>query len=203
MSVEETDGEVASGAESPEAGPPTEAVTKQVTDEAAPVEPGEAAEEEPLVRAERERDEYLDLAQRTKADFDNYRKRVAGETEAAVARGRTEMAEGVISCLDNLERVMTAEGLTPSAALDGSLPEDSPIAVQGVVVAYRDLTSALTRVGIEGFDPAGERFDPNLHEAIQAVEGEGIEAGVVVEVLQRGYRNGDQVIRAARVVVGR
>ena len=199
MSDEETtpvEGEETSGAESPEA-PPTDAPEADVQ-----AEP-EVAEEDPLARAERERDEYLDLAQRTRADFDNYRRRVAGETEAAVARGRSEMAEGVIACLDNIERVLTAEGLSPTTALEGGLPEDSSIALQGVVVAYRDLTAALGRVGIEGFDPAGEQFDPNLHEAIQAVEGDGIETGAVVEVLQRGYRNGDQVIRAARVVVGR
>lgn len=199
MGVEDgtpAEGEVVSGEESPETvAPPEPEATEPVGDE--------PAGEEPLARAERERDEYLDLAQRTKADFDNYRKRASGELEAAVARGRLEMAGGVIACLDNLERVMTAEGLAPSIAIEGGLPEDSPVSLQGVVVAYRDLTSALGQVGIEGFDPAGEDFDPNLHEAIQAIEGEGIESGQVVEVLQRGYRNGDHVIRAARVVVGR
>ena len=205
MSTEERDpaeGEAVSGAEAPETGSsPESEPTEPVAEDAVGAE--QTADEDPLTRAERERDEYLDLAQRTRADFDNYRRRVSGETEAAVSRGRLEMAEGVITCLDNLERVMTAEGLTPATALDEGLPEDSPIALQGVVVAYRDLTSALGRVGIDGFDPQGEQFDPNLHEAIQAIEGEGIESGSVVEVLQRGYRNGDQVIRAARVVVGR
>lgn len=207
MSVEErnpAEGEAVSGEEFPEAPAPADAEpTERVDDVAAVEEESEAVEEDPLARVERERDEYLDLAQRTKADFDNYRRRVAGETAGAVARGRVEMAEGVIACLDNLERVMTAEGLTPSDALAGGLAEDSPIALQGVVVAYRDLNAALGRVGIEGFDPAGDQFDPNLHEAIQAIEGDGVESGSVVEVLQRGYRNDDQVIRAARVVVGR
>jgi molecular chaperone GrpE len=204
MGIEEdtpAEGEVVSGAEAPEATAPAGPEPTEPTDEA-PVDP-EPVEEDPLSRAERERDEYLDLAQRTRADFDNYRKRVAGETDAAVTRGRLEMAEGVIACLDNLERVMTAEGLNPSIALGEGLPDDSAISLQGVVVAYRDLNSALSRVGVEVFDPSGEQFDPNLHEAIQAVEGDGIEPGSVVEVLQRGYRSGDQVIRAARVVVGR
>lgn len=204
MGVEEDtplEGEFVSGEESPEA---AVAPDPESPDESGDAPVGaEPAEEEPLARAERERDEYLDLAQRTKADFDNYRKRVSAEIETAAARGRFEMAEGVIACLDNLERVLDAEGLDPSVAVEGGLPEGSPVSLQGVVVAYRDLTSALGQVGIERFDPSGEAFDPNLHEAVQAVEGEGIEAGQVVEVLQRGYRNGDQVVRAARVVVGR
>ncbi|MBU3691481.1 MAG: nucleotide exchange factor GrpE [Solirubrobacterales bacterium] len=177
MGVEERDpsdiqgeGEAVSGAEAPETGSPAdpEAATEPAPEDAG--QPVEEVEEDPLARVERERDEYLELAQRTRADLDNYRKRVAGETAAALARGRTEMAEGVIACIDNLERVMAAEGLSPSVALEGGLPEDSPVAVQGVVVAYRDLTDALGRVGIEGFDPTGESFDPNLHEAIQAIE---------------------------------
>ena len=200
MGVEEgtpPEGEFVSGEESPEAA--------AIPDPEPPVDSGETGteEEDPLARVERERDEYLDLAQRTRADFDNYRKRVSGEVEAAVARGRFEMAAGVIACLDNLERVLDAEGLGPSVVTEGGLPEGSPISLQGVVVAYRDLNAALAQVGIEGFDPSGDDFDPNLHEAIQAVEEEGGEAGKVVEVLQRGYRNGDQVVRAARVVVSR
>ena len=75
------------------------------------------------------------------------------------------------------------------------------MSLQGVIVAYRDLHSTLRQVKVEAFDPAGEAFDPNLHEALQAIPTEGVEPGVVVEVMQRGYRAGEQVIRPARVVV--
>jgi molecular chaperone GrpE len=151
------------------------------------------------VRAER--DEYLDLAQRTKADFDNYRKRMTAETAAAAERGRLEVVAGVIEAIDNLERVMDNEGVGLQSALDGGFPDDAAVSLQGVIVAYRDLHSTLRRVNVEAYDPAGEAFDPNLHEALQAIPADGVESGVVVEVMQRGYRAGEQVIRPARVVV--
>lgn len=163
----------------------------------------EAAADDPLAAMTRERDEYLELAQRTRAEFENYRKRVATESAQAVIKGRTEVAEGVIGALDNLERAMAAEGVGPEAALEDGFPDGAPVTLQGIVVAYRDLVGGLARAGIEQFDPAGDEFDPNLHEAIQAVESEAAEGGRVLEVLQRGYRAGDQVIRAARVVVSK
>ncbi|MFM9053422.1 MAG: nucleotide exchange factor GrpE, partial [Solirubrobacterales bacterium] len=161
------------------------------------------APEDPLAELTRERDEYLDLAQRTRAAFDNYRKRVATESEQAVVRVLTEVSNGVIGALDNLERAMETEGVSPEEALAGGLPEGSPVTLQGLVVAYRDLVGALASAGIEQFDPAGEEFDPNLHEALQALEADGTASGTVLEVMQRGYRAGDQVIRAARVVVSK
>ncbi len=148
-----------------------------------------------------ERDEYLDLAQRTKADFDNYRKRMTAETAAATERGRLEVVAGVIEAIDNLERVMDSEGISLQSALDGGFPDGAAVSLQGVIVAYRDLQSTLRRVKVEAYDPAGEAFDPNLHEALQAIPADGVESGVVVEVMQRGYRAGEQVIRPARVVV--
>ncbi len=170
---------------------------------------GEAAIEhdiEDLIgQARAERDEYLDLAQRTKADFDNYRRRMAAETAAAGRRGRLEVVPGLIEALDNLERVLENEGIATDAALDGGLPDDAPVSLQGVIVAYRDLHSTLKGIDVEAYHPVGETFDPGLHEALQAVpaEGAGVEAGVVVEVMQRGYRSEDHVIRPARVVVSR
>jgi len=151
------------------------------------------------VRAER--DEYLGLAQRTKADFDNYRKRMTAETAAASERGRLEVVAGVIEAIDNLERVMDSEGISSQSALDGGFPDGAAVSLQGVIVAYRDLHSTLRRVKVEAYDPAGEVFDPNLHEALQAIPADGVESGVVVEVMQLGYRAGEQVIRPARVVV--
>ena len=156
-------------------------------------------------QARAERDEYLDLAQRTKADFDNYRRRMAAETAAAGRRGRLEVVPGLIEALDNLERVLESEGIATDAALDGGLPDDAPVSLQGVIVAYRDLHSTLKGIDVEAYHPFGEKFDPNLHEALQAVpaEGAGVGTGIVVEVMQRGYRSDERVIRPARVVVSR
>lgn len=151
--------------------------------------------------ARSQRDEYLDLAQRTKADFDNYRKRMAAETAAAHARGRLDVTSGLIEAIDNLERVLAAEGVGLGEALQNEVPSDSPISLQGVLVAYRDLNATLKRNGIEVFDPIGEVFDPAFHEALSAIPAETAEPGSVVEVMQRGYRSGETVIRPARVVV--
>jgi len=149
-----------------------------------------------LTAAEQQRDEYLELAQRTKADFENYRKRMAAEVQAASARGKAELAGGLIGVIDNLERALEAAGTAPGA----EAASDEPLS-QGIVLTYRELCGVLERAGVESYDPRGERFDPSWHEALQKVAVDGGEAGIVVETMQKGYRLGDQVLRAARVVV--
>lgn len=151
--------------------------------------------------ARSQRDEYLQLAQRTKADFDNYRKRMAVESQAQAERGRLEVVSGLIEAVDNLERVLEAAGIDQTVALEGELPADAPVTEQGVIVTYRDLQAVLRKAGVEAYDPGGEPFDPNLHEALQALPAEGVESGVVIEVMQKGYRAGENVIRPSRVVV--
>jgi molecular chaperone GrpE len=141
-----------------------------------------------LADAQKERDEYLELAQRTKADFENYRKRVAADLQAAQARGKAEMARGVIDAVDNLERALEAAG-------------DDEGLVSGVEMVLGGLRETLSRSGIEAVDPRGDRFDPTQHEALSTQAVEGTESGVVVEVMQKGYLLGEQLIRPARVVV--
>ena len=149
-----------------------------------------------LSETERERDEYLELAQRTKADFENYRKRMAAEVQAASVRGKAELAAGMIGVIDNLERALEAVGIEPG----GEEAPAEPLA-EGFFLTYRELCAVLGRAGIESFDPAGERFDPTRHEALQKVPVEGSEPGTVVETMQKGYLLGEQLIRPARVVV--
>lgn len=163
----------------------------RVTEEAAPDEGSEAAadrvEEEldELAAAKRERDDYLSLAQRTKADFENYRKRVARDTAAAEGRGVARLAKELLPALDNLARALEADTLD----------------AEGLRLVRSEFTAALERVGIEEFSPEGERFDPNLHEAMSQQPVDGAEPGTVVEVYQRGYRLDGHVLRPARVVV--
>jgi molecular chaperone GrpE len=149
-----------------------------------------------LADTQRERDEYLELARRTKADFENYRKRMAAETQAAAVRGKAELAQGLIGVIDNLERALQAAGIDPGAE---QAPEE-PLA-QGILLTYRELKAVLERAGVETYDPMGEKFDPAWHEALQTRPGDGVEPGTVVEVLQKGFRLDGQVLRAARVVV--
>ena len=149
-----------------------------------------------LSDTQRERDEYLELAQRTKADFENYRKRMAAEVQAASTRGKAELAAQVVGVVDTLERALEAAGVESA---DGPAPKD-PLA-EGFFLTYRELLAALQRAGVESFHPAGEKFDPQRHEALQKVAVEGADPGTVVEVMQKGYSLGEQLIRPARVVV--
>jgi molecular chaperone GrpE len=141
-----------------------------------------------LVKTAAQRDEYLALAQRTQADFENYRKRVARDIASAQERGVAKLAKELLPALDNLDRALEAA------------QEDDPL-LQGVRLVRNELSAALARVGIEQFAPLGERFDPNEHEAIAQQPIDGAETGTVAEVLQSGYRCNGTVIRPARVLV--
>jgi molecular chaperone GrpE len=147
-----------------------------------------------LADTKRERDEYLDLAKRTKADFENFRKRMSAEVQAAAARGRGELLRDVVPVLDDLERAIEAAGLDPEGDSEDGL-------AHGVLLVFRSLRDALKRHGVEAVDPKGEKFDPTEHEALSTVAADGVEPGTVVEVMQKGYRAGDRLVRPARVVV--
>jgi molecular chaperone GrpE len=147
-----------------------------------------------LADAQRERDEYLDLAKRTKADFENFRKRMTSDIQAAGARGKGELLREVVPVLDDLERAIQAAGLDPEGDSEDGL-------AHGVLLVFRSLRDSLGRNGVEAVDPQGEKFDPMEHEALSMQPAEGVESGTVVEVMQKGYRLGEQLIRPARVVV--
>ncbi len=147
-----------------------------------------------LAEAEKQRDEYLDLAKRTKADFENFRKRMTTEIQASAARGKGELLREVVPVLDDLERAIEAAGLDPEGDSEDGL-------AHGVLLVFRSLRDSLGRNGVEAVDPKGEKFDPMAHEALSMQPVEGVESGTVVEVLQKGYRLGDQLVRPARVVV--
>jgi molecular chaperone GrpE len=154
----------------------------------------EVVEEEidELTAAVAERDEYKDLALRAKADFENYRKRA----DKRVAETRGVAIAGVIRellpVIDNLDRAVEAAG----ASTDGDA------FAEGVRLVHADLHSVLDRLGLTQLDPTGESFDPTFHEAIsQAPAADGVTAGTIIEVVQKGFQLGDVVVRPARVVV--
>ncbi len=159
-----------------------------VTGENAPDAEPAAAEEDELAVALRERAEYLDLAKRAQADFENYRKRAAKDIAAAGARARVGLIRELLPSVDNPERA-------PATA-----PEGDPL-IDGLRLVLMDLQGMLARAGVETIEPQGETFDPNVHEALTTRQEEGVEAGVVLDVVEKGYRGPDQVIRPARVVV--
>lgn len=147
------------------------------------------APEDGLAVLRRERDEYLDLARRAKADFENYRKRAARETAEAEGRGKASLARELVPSIDNLERAL-------------SVAEDGSEVARGVALVHGELQATLARAGVESYDPAGEVFDPTLHEAISMMPAtDELSAGTVIETLERGYRLNGRVLRPARVIV--
>jgi molecular chaperone GrpE len=149
----------------------------------------EVEAEDPLARAQRERDEYLDLARRAQADFENYRKRAAREAAAAGERAKSGLVRELLPIVDNLERALKSAG-------DG----EQHLA-EGVRLVHSELIAVLERNGVEQFDPAGERFDPTEHEALSMRDQDGAESGLVLDVVEKGYRTNGTVLRPARVVV--
>jgi molecular chaperone GrpE len=152
--------------------------------------------EDELTKATRERDEYLSLAQRTQADFENYRKRAARDAAAAGERAKSGLVRELLPVVDNLERAL--ESATERSG-DGERPEEH--LADGVRLVLSELVAVLARNGVEGFDPRGEKFDPELHEALSMRAEDGAEQGTVLDVVEKGYRLNGTVLRPARVVV--
>jgi molecular chaperone GrpE len=150
-------------------------------------EPSEA--EGPEAALKRERDEYLALAQRTQADFENYRKRAAKEAAAAGDRAKGGLVRELLPVVDNLERALA------------SAEESEQHLAEGVRLVHTELVGVLQRNGIEPFDPTGEQFDPEIHEALSTRPADGGDPGVVVDVMEKGYKLNGSVLRPARVVV--
>ena len=136
-----------------------------------------------------ERDEYLDLAQRVQADFENYRKRAAREQERLVAHAHERLVRELLPILDDLERAVEAAERHEEAQL-----------VEGVKLVEQSLRTALRKEGLVEIETDGV-FDPHVHEALLTQPSGDVEPGSVLEVVQRGYRVGDKVVRPARVIV--
>ena len=137
---------------------------------------------------EAERDELLNDLKRVAADFENYRKRVARDQESLVARAHERLVKELLPVLDDLERALAAAEEHEEAKLE-----------EGVRLVHRELKDALDREGLAEIETNG-RFDPHVHEALLSQPSEA-EEGSVLEVVQKGYRLGDRVLRPARVVV--
>jgi molecular chaperone GrpE len=149
----------------------------------------EDREEDPLAEVRRERDEYLALAQRTQADFENWRKRAAKESAVAGERAKSGLVRELLPVVDNLERALE------------SAEESEQHLAEGVRLVHSELLAVLERNGVEAFDPHGEKFDPGVHEALSTREQDGAQPGTVLDVVEKGYRANGTVLRPARVVV--
>jgi molecular chaperone GrpE len=139
--------------------------------------------------AEAKRDEYLRDLQRVAADFDNYRKRVLREQGMLKALAVGDLVARLLPVIDDLER-----------ALEAAEHHDEAKVIDGVRLTRDTLVATLEAEGLEEI-PAEGAFDPHVHEALLSQPAEGAEPGSIVQVVQRGYRLGDTVIRPARVIV--
>jgi molecular chaperone GrpE len=146
------------------------------------------AEPDPLAAAQAERDEYLDALQRLKAEFDNYRKRVARDQQELVSRAAERLVRELLPVLDDLERALEFAAAHEEARLE-----------DGVRLVHRSFADALAKEGLAEIPTEG-KFDPHTQEALLSQPSDA-EEGTVIQVLQKGYTLGDRVLRPARVVV--
>jgi molecular chaperone GrpE len=157
-----------------------------VADDKVQQEEAEEQEQEQAVDVDalvKERDEYLDALQRLKAEFDNYRKRVARDQQELAARAHERLVQELVPVLDDLERAL---------AHDGDIEE-------GVRLIHRQLSESLAKEGLSEV-PTDGKFDPHTQEALLSQPSDA-EEGTVIQVLQKGYKLGDRVVRPARVVI--
>jgi len=155
-----------------------------VTSEEAAVEGEAAVEAEP---------DYKDQWMRSVAELDNFRKRTSRDAAQAEQRGIAKLARELLPTLDNLDRAIAAAEAHPESA--------NPELIGGIQLVQQELIAAFSRAGIVRDTALGEPFNPHQHEAVAQQPAEGQAAGTVIEVYEHGYLIGDEVLRAAKVVV--
>ena len=172
---------------------------------------GLTPDEDAFTQLVAERDEYLADLQRLAAEFENYRKRTARDQERLVAHAHERLVRELLPVLDDLERALEAAAKPHIRATETDrgnryvprtdLEEDEYSSlVDGVKLVEQSLRKALAKEGLVEIDTDGA-FDPHVHEALLARPNTAAESGAVLEVVQRGYRLGDKVVRPAKVIV--
>ncbi len=148
-------------------------------------------DEDPTAGLQADLDRFRDLALRSQADFDNYKKRSAREKEDAIRFANSSLLERLVAIVDNFELGLSA------AREEG---EKSPI-YAGMSMVLKQLTDFLAENGLQPIDATGQKFDPNLHEAISHEASARVREGVVIRQTRRGYRLKDRLLRPSSVVV--
>jgi molecular chaperone GrpE len=170
-----------------------EAAEEAATEETAIDEQDIEAMRTRLQAMERELEEQRNLYLRTLADFQNYRRRQQDEMERGRLRLLESLMEELLPILDNFERALQAAEATR---------ELDPL-LEGVRLTERQIKALLARYDIHPIVAVGQPFDPNLHEAIQRIETDEYEDGIIIDEVERGYRIGERVLRPSRVIVAR
>ena len=147
--------------------------------------------EDPMAGLQADLDRFRDLALRSQADFENYKKRSAREKEEAIKYANSSLLERLVSIIDNFELGLAA------AKEQG---EQSPI-YSGMVLVQKQLNDLLAENGLQPIEAEGRKFDPNVHEAIAHEPSDQVPEGIVLRQTRRGYRFKDRLLRPAKVVV--
>lgn len=168
---------------------PQELPVEEAVETEAPAEAEAAIDLAAVIAQAAKADEYLALAQRTQADFDNFRRRNESVRADAMVEGQRSVVKAMLPVLDNLERALAA----PAAENDALRT--------GLEMTHKQMLAALEKLGVTAVDRVGEVFDPNVEEAIMQAPADAGEPGTVAMVLQKGYLMGSYLLRAAMVQV--
>jgi molecular chaperone GrpE len=160
---------------------------------------GPVAEADPVAAAKREAAEYKDRLLRTLAEMENLRKRTEREVADARLYGIASFAREVLAVADNMHRALAA--ISPELREQGDA--QVKVLIEGVELTERELLKALEKSGVKKFSPQGEKFDPNVHQAMFELESADAPPGHVAQVIQAGYMIGDRVLRPAMVAVAK
>ena len=163
-------------------------ILQEETAETEEMQEVEEVQEDELTKVQKQAEEYLNMAQRVQADFDNFRKRTKATRAEAFEDGAREFIKNLLPVVDNMERALTQ-------------PTEDESFKTGVNMIYRQLMDTLEKRGVEVIDRQGEKFDPNLENAVMQGTADEGEPGTVCTVLQKGYKMGDFVLRHAMVKV--
>jgi molecular chaperone GrpE len=155
--------------------------------------------QDPLAAAARESAELKDKLLRTLAEMENLRRRTEREVADARMYGIAGFARDVLGIADNMERALEAA----RQELQESVDPGVKTLLEGIELTERELLKALERHGVRKFDPQGEKFDPNLHQAMYEVPDPAVPPGTVVQVIQPGYMIGDRMLRPALIAVSK
>lgn len=173
--------------------------TPETAPKAAPADAPEAAQDDPKAALEAEVAGLKDRLLRTLADMENLRRRAEKDVADARTYAVTNFARDMVNVADNLRRAIESVPAEARQAVEGALKS----VLDGVELTERDLLNTLERHGIKKLDPAGQKFDPNFHQAMMEIPDPSVPAGTVTQVIQTGFAIGDRVLRPALVGVAK
>lgn len=154
--------------------------------------PNDQPQENELAKLQGDLERFKDLAMRTAADFENFRKRAAREKEDAIKYANTAFFERLVPIMDNFELGLQAARQAENSAV-----------VQGIEMVAKQLSDFLVENGLAAIEAEGQQFDPNIHEAVAQETHPELAEGVVIRQLRKGYKLKDRLLRPSNVVVSK